>query len=302
MLAAARLHLSSRNQSDMLTAHFEFPSRTATGPAIISVEEVKLGQQLSTLHITLWQGDLLPQAPWVSPSSSRAILAYTTQTNLTKFSGISLPTGYEGTPAAELPPLPDLGALKAKDTDGTWVKSKIPGPTKFVRSLLNWDFYLPREGPLTPGVLDMWISLASGEPITQSALAYVADSFPYNLHLFLAAPELRKLLESQPDPAAETTEKKTERQELKEKDRQRATLWFPTVVMNLEAKKALPEEGVEWLAVRITSKQIKDGKFDLDILIRDVEGEIVALSHHVAMILSIERNVGRRERPNKSTL
>lgn len=67
-------------------------------------------------------------------------------------------------------------------------------------------------------------------------------------------------------------------------------MWFPTVVMNLEVKKALPEEGVEWLAVRVTSKQIKDGKFDLDVSVRDVDGELVALSHHVAMILSIERN------------
>lgn len=67
-------------------------------------------------------------------------------------------------------------------------------------------------------------------------------------------------------------------------------MWFPTVVMNLEVKAALPEEGVEWLAMRVTSKQIKDGRFDLDVSVRDVDGELVALSHHVAMILSIERN------------
>lgn len=42
-------------------------------------------------------------------------------------------------------------------------------------------------------------------------------------------------------------------------------MWFPTVVMNLEAKAALPEDGVEWLAVQVTSKQIKDGRSDLDV-------------------------------------
>lgn len=72
-------------------------------------------------------------------------------------------------------------------------------------------------------------------------------------------------------------------------------MWFPTVVMNLEVKMALPEAGVEWLAVRVTSKQIKDGKFDLDISVRDVDGELLALSHHVAMILSIERNTRKKK-------
>lgn len=72
-------------------------------------------------------------------------------------------------------------------------------------------------------------------------------------------------------------------------------MWFPTVVMNLEVKTALPEDGVEWLAVRVTSKQIKDGKFDLDISVRDVDGELLALSHHVAMILSIERNTRKKQ-------
>ncbi|KAI1644830.1 thioesterase-like superfamily-domain-containing protein [Daldinia loculata] len=246
---------------------------------------------------------ILPSsAPWITSSVSRCtVLAYTTHADLRSFAGISLPTGYEGTPAAALPPLPDFKALKTIGSDGAWEESKVPGPSRFVRSLLNWHFYLPRAGALTPGVLDMWIRLASGECITQSALAYVAVSFPFNLHLFLAAPELRQLLESQQDPG-ETTEKQAQREELQEKNKQRAALLFPTVVMNLEAKTALPEEGVEWLAVRITSKQIKDGRFDLDMLIRDVEGEIVALSHHVAMILSVERNVGKRNFSGKAVL
>lgn len=70
-------------------------------------------------------------------------------------------------------------------------------------------------------------------------------------------------------------------------------MWFPTVVMNLEVKKVLPEEGVEWLAVRVTSKQIKDGRYDLDISVRDADGELVALGHQLAMILTMERNMSK---------
>lgn len=162
-------------------------------------------------------------------------------------------------------------------------------------SLGNWNFYLPREGPLAPAVLDMWIRFASGEPITQAALPYVVDSFPYNLHTFLAAPELRKLLIEPPPKPTEDAEGARAAKEIREQDKQRATIWLPTVVMNLEAKRPLPDEGVEWLAVRVTSKQIKDGRFDLDVLVGDVDGTIVALSHHVAMILSIERNTGKKQ-------
>ncbi|KAL1866366.1 hypothetical protein Daus18300_006830 [Diaporthe australafricana] len=292
MLAAARTHLSARGQPHTLTAHFEYPSRTSPGPAVVKVEEIKLSGQLSTLHLTLWQGALTAHAPWVAPASRRIVLAYTTHTNLRAFAGITLPTGFEGTPAAELPPLPDFEALKRngpKGADATWEESKLPMAAQTAaRSLQNWRFYVAREGPLAPGVLDMWICLASGERITQDALAYVVDSFPYNLHEFLAAPELRELLQAARKGKAAGNN--AEGKEIKSRDESRATMWFPTVVMNFEVKTALPEEGVEWLAVRVTSKQIKEGKFDLDISVRDVDGELVALSNHVAMIVSIERN------------
>ncbi|KAI1409863.1 thioesterase family protein [Hypoxylon sp. FL1857] len=294
MLAAARAHLTSRNQPDTLTVHFEFPGRTAAGPTIITIDDVKLSRQLSTVHITLWQGDLLSHAPWITPSKSRrVVLAYATNINFTTSTGISMPTGYEGTPAATLPPLPDFEALKNTDKDMTWEEVKMPRAAAAVqRSLLNWKFYEPREGPLTPGVLDMWIRTASGEHITQGALAYVVDSFPFNLHTFLAAPEIRALLEgAQKEPADAKGE------EMRERHKQRATMWFPTVVMNIEFKKLLPERGAEWLAVRVTAKQIKDGKFDLEVLVRDVEGEMVALSHHVAMIVSLDRNTGKKGSP-----
>ncbi|KAH8700737.1 thioesterase family protein [Talaromyces proteolyticus] len=287
MLAAASKHLGPRGQPDTLTAHFEYPNRTSTGPAIIIIEDVKLGRQLSTLHLTLYQGGLLSQAPWIDRAvSRRIILAYTTHTNLRTFSGISMPTGYEVTPAAELPSVSDFEALKTNGADDVWEESKLPKAyVNLMPSLANWRFYIPSKEPLSPGVLDMWIRLTSGEPITQGTLAYVVDSFPHNMHTFLAAPALRELLNAPPERSSDAEVK-----DVRKKDQQRAEMWFPTVVMNIEAKMALPEEGTEWLAVRVSSKQIKDGKFDLEVLVRDADGELIALSHHVAMILSIERN------------
>lgn len=280
MLAAAKAHLSSRGQPDTLTAHFEYPSATSAGPAIIVIEDVKLGRQLSRLHLTLWQGGLLSQAPWINPSTSRrTVLAYATHTNLNTVEGLTIPTGYEADPANDLPPLPDFERLKTSGGDDKWEKVKLPKSAVHLHSLKRWDFCVPRGGPLTPGVLDMWIRLSSGERITQGTLAYVVDSFPHNLNTFQVSPEVRKLLLSQPEERPNETSASDHH----------ASMWFPTLALSMEVKKLLPEEGVEFLAVRVGCKLMKDGIFDLDVLVRDVEGEIVALSHQVAMIMIGER-------------
>lgn len=312
MLAAARLHLAARGQADTLTAHFEYPGRTVTGPAIVTVDDVKLGRQVSTLHLTLWQGGLLDRAPWITTTSSsqglsaaganisrRTVLAYANLTDHGSFAGLSLPTAYEASPAGAPPPpppppRPDL--LGATHDDDHWEESRPP-VSPLLSALAHWRFFVPRssssgsssEAAPAHGAVDMWVRTASGERISGAALPFVVDSFPADLPQWLAAPEVRALLKAPPgskDPRAG---------DIKKKNEQRGSLWLPTVVMNLEVKTALPEEGYEWLAVRVLTKQIKDGKFDMDVLVRDEEGEILALSHHVAMILSMERNMGKKE-------
>ncbi|KAI0838736.1 hypothetical protein F5Y06DRAFT_267682 [Hypoxylon sp. FL0890] len=71
--------------------------------------------------------------------------------------------------------------------------------------------------------------------------------------------------------------------------------------MDLEVNMRLTEEGVERLASRVTARQIEDEKFDLDIVLRNDEGESVALSHYVCMIVSMENNA-RETPPNKAAL
>jgi hypothetical protein len=261
------------------------------GPAIITAEDIKLGAQLSTIHLTLWQGGLLSEAPWITPGvSRRTVLGYTTLTNLRAMSGITLETGWEVSPAAALPsPMPDFTALnKPEGSDGFW-EEQITPPGKIFRSLHNWRFFLPRSGTIEPGVVDMWVCRSNKEPVTQAGLAYLVDSFPYNIHMYLMSPEMRALLqtprEGSGDASVENAHKRNE---------QRAELWFPTVVMNLEVKTAMPEEGLDWFAVRVQSKLIKDGKFDTDVMVRDKTGDVIALSQTVSMIVSMERNTARK--------
>jgi hypothetical protein len=74
----------------------------------------------------------------------------------------------------------------------------------------------------------------------------------------------------------------------------KTALWYPTLAMNMEVKKVLPEEGEHWLFVRSSAKQIYNGRFDVEIIVLDRAGDLVALSHHVAMIVNFEKNVAKR--------
>lgn len=68
--------------------------------------------------------------------------------------------------------------------------------------------------------------------------------------------------------------------------------------MNLDIKKSLPEEGAEWLFARVDTKQIKNGRMDIDLVIMDKTGDVVALSNHVALAVDVARNT--KTKPQKS--
>ncbi|KAK4239548.1 thioesterase-like superfamily-domain-containing protein [Achaetomium macrosporum] len=283
ILQAAGMHLAQRTgQKDVQNAHFQFLNRTETGPAVIVIEDVKLGRQLSTLHVTLYQHALLPEAPWITAGSTRKeVAAYLTMTDLRKESGISLPTSFSLQHPVAAPPRPDFAALR-EDRDAHWSRYQFPRGSSlgYSRCLQNTIYYDPRGGQPTRTVIDKWVRLASGERFTAASLAFVSDCWPYVVEAWRPTKEeAESSLGDKNVPFAPG-----------------AMFWYPTVVLNLEVKKALPEEGVEWLQLRIQSKQIKDGRFDLEVLILDEQGDLVALSNHVNLILGSERNMAERRK------
>ncbi|KAL7940227.1 thioesterase family protein [Trichoderma barbatum] len=304
VLAAGSAHLGSRNQPDMLTAHVEYLDRASPGPGIVTIEPLKLGRRISLLQLTLWQDSLSTQAPYTTPSSRRVVLVSAIYTNLAAATGLSIPTGYEITPAAALPPHPDAKAFEKQAADENW-REEPPSGAPGLTSVERWQFYMPRGEPREPGVLDMWIRLRNGEKITQKGLPFALDSFPHTIHSCIVAPELRELMK--PPKYGETKSTKpttghsgdsthTPTMENKGAKKPRAEFWFPTVVMNYEIKKKLPDEGVEWLHARISGKQIKDGRADMDYVIRDIDGDLVAQAQQVYMIVSAERNRKGRDK------
>lgn len=74
-----------------------------------------------------------------------------------------------------------------------------------------------------------------------------------------------------------------------------AKFWYPTVALNLDVKKTLPDEGVDWLFVRVQSKVVRGGRLDLEVVVCDQGMEVVALSNHVTLVLGSERNLAGRQ-------
>jgi hypothetical protein len=186
-------------------------------------------------------------------------------------SGVSFPTTWSLTP----PPQPVNLSLLAQDKDENWArKGKLPF-SGFRKATEKTQFHFPRGGQRSKSTADEWIRLTTGEKWTNASLGYVADMWPMPVEAYLHS--------YNPYDIANKDKSKP------------AKFWYPTLLLNLEIKKTLPEEGVEWLFVRVDTKQIQNGRLDLDIVVMDEGGEIVATSQHVAFVVDAERNLAERK-------
>ncbi len=139
------------------------------------------------------------------------------------------------------------------------------------------QFHFPRRGQPSKSRADEWLRLSSPtERWTNASLGYVCDAWPLPVDAYVH----------------DTNPYNSGSQSMG--DKKPAKMWYPTLLLNLDIKKALPEEGVEWLFVRVDTKVIKNGRMDLDVLICDENGEILAVSNHVAFAVTSERNIAPR--------
>ncbi|GAB7337684.1 hypothetical protein MBLNU457_g2973t1 [Dothideomycetes sp. NU457] len=278
-LRVASLHfnttLSRQNQPDTTTLHLTFIRRTAVGPAEFTVTDTKLGRGTSTIHITLRQ------------NNSDLVVGYLTHTNLLTASGVSFSTSW-----ALSPPTPNvsLSAL-AGGKDEHWALRKAMPFASFRRASNHLAFHFPRKGQADASIADQWIRFRNpAQRFTNTSLGYVVDMFPQVMEVMPTWPHDQYSVateEAQEGMSADAISRE-------EKKSSSAQWWYPTVLLNLDVKKKLPDEGLEWLFVRTRPKVVKDGRFDLEVIVMDEAGEVVALSHHVCMILSAGRNLAGR--------
>lgn len=169
------------------------------------------------------------------------------------------------------------------DTDPNWGERKRWPFADFRKATDNVRSWFPRAGQPCAGVIDEWLCLRNGENWTNEALGSVVDTFPQVVETFVL----------EEDPYSLEKERSGGK---KLGEKESVGFWYPTVLLNLDVKKALPKEGVKWLFVRLQAKMIKNGRFDLEIVVLDAGGDLVALSHHVCFAVSAARNTAARRK------
>lgn len=245
---------------------------------------MKIGLRTSTIHIKLLQPSEKHGKPEVK------VAGYITVSPPSAEVGISAPTGYTLLPAA--PPgskadgKVDFSALARTGRDGAWCKLNPPF-REFRRAAAQLELYGPgksdtQEKRTRSMVVNQWSRFIPGGDMngrwTDAAVVYLTDMFPMALDGF--------------DNVSATAAAK---EEGKEASDFKAKFWYPTVTLNIDMKKHLPKEGVEWLYSRIVTKVVRDGRTDLEVTILDQDGEVIALSTQVGLVVSAARNVGTRK-------
>ena len=309
-LVVARTHMalthSTRAELHPINLHLEFLRRTSVGPALFTVKDVKLGSRISNLHIVLSQKT---DAPAEEGDYQDEAQGYITMSNISTETGLTLDTTYQLYP----PALPaNLTLLSSQGHDENYThRASDPFP-QFRRAAQNIQMFLVQPSKRTPpdtstgrhrAMQDQWVRFTPKTPSldpsrnitgrwTNDALGFVVDMFP-------------QIVESYVNPfveeAAISRHSQREMQQFLRSNEPRARYWYPTLALNLDVKKLLPEEGVEWLFVRVKAKAIKNGRFDLDIEVWDEQGELVASSVHASLVMDASRNTAKKTGKGKNS-
>ena len=201
--------------------------------------------------------------------------------NLNSEKGISYPTHNILDPE----PAPVALAKLAYDADPHWVGYTIPWhPESFLKPITHFRFFSPIKAPPHKHITDVWMRFNCPEDrFTNEMLGAVADHWhrmPENYrsdsvwnNAKLPANALRA--------AAKGTNIKG----------YSTVFAYPTLSMHLEIKKSLPPQGAQWLFVRARATEIKNGRFDAEIIILNADSELVALAHQVCFVLNSAQKV-----------
>lgn len=281
IMKAVRKHfdttLRSRDQPHTIALHLDFLRRTNNGPAIFKIKDVKLGRQASVVHVMLYQ------------NGSEEVVGYLTNSNISKDSGLSFETSWELHPK----PLPvkDFSSLEA-DMDPNWGERSQWPFSDFRKAATKVRAWFPRTQQHSKSCLDMWFCFRDPKStFTNEALGFICDTFPQMIESHVIGWDIYSL-EFERKHSDEEQRRLIKKSGFKQ-------MWYPTLLLNLDVKKALPEEGVKFLFSRVQAKQIKNGKYDLEVILMDTEGDLVATSHHVVYAVGAERNTAGREKPTK---
>ncbi|KAH8698278.1 thioesterase-like superfamily-domain-containing protein [Talaromyces proteolyticus] len=274
-------HPTRHNSDPMpISMQMTFLRRSTVGPAILTVEDAKLGARTSTIHVTLSQEDSRSSQNGELKKNTARVVGYITVSDPVSDVGISSPSDWTlyPPPPSQQPPdvkLTPEGSFALATDNSLWkaVGSKF---SKFRRVGNHTAIFGPAHGDKL-GIVDQWARLRTVGPQggrgrwTNEAAVVLIDLFP----MALGGLD-RQAVYSTADGDATPP------------------FWFPTVSLNIDFKKRLPTEGVDWLYSRVNMKTVRNGRTDIEVIMKDEAGDIVALGSQVGLVVGASRNTSGR--------
>lgn len=248
-----------------ISMQMTFLRRCKIGPALLSLRDLKVGANISVLQITLSQDDSRGEA--IDKISGMLVV-----------SDLDNERGFSRPPSSRHYPSPGHSPLHLCTVgSGPWRLFPVPHAT-YRKAAAHVEVYVKNSSSSErsrPKVTYQWSRLRwteNGNMIqgrwTNEAVCLLLDILPETLA------------------------------DLEERVGRGSPVWFPTMTLNVDFKRKLPENGLEWLFSRITTKVVKNGRMDIGIDLSDQEGNIIALAHHTALIMSGARTKKSSQNPS----
>ncbi|KAL4869928.1 hypothetical protein BDV12DRAFT_167092 [Aspergillus spectabilis] len=290
------------------TLYISFINRAVVGPALLKVQDVKIGGRISTIHVTLSQladkhlsdHPATPDVTFLTQNEDQLEVkqvAYITASPPKTESGPSA-TG----PWGLYPPPPrgsqddgsiNFPALARNSRDGEWRRYSYPAWATALRQL---EVYGPGPQALATvedrkrRVVDQWVRFCPCGKVgrwTNEAVILLMEVYPVASDR-MGALELSRL--SSLGRVRDTAVESLPAEQL---------FRCPTITMTLDLKTRLPPEGVEWLYTRVTNKMLRGGRGDVDLVAVDQQGELIALCAQTALMVDVNRRFARQPSSEK---
>ncbi|KAL4874794.1 thioesterase-like superfamily-domain-containing protein [Aspergillus karnatakaensis] len=304
----ASLHLKTRHKSNLsspepINFQITFLRRTRIGRAVLTVQDIKLGGRLSTIHITLSQKSDTPTKGGEGGLETE-LAAYITLGSPDFESGpaVTGPWGLSPPPPPGSDPngAVNLDSLAEIGRDGSW--ARFPDAPRGLFAAQHIELYTPENlfakdrtvGERVNQVVDQWARFRPGGAVAQEkgksgatakwsneAVMYLLDLFPAALN------RLGAMEDSGVQPSSVGAGSGSDGGNIV------GGYWYPTVTMNIDLKTRIPE-GMEWLHSRVVTRMLRGGRADLDVVVLDQRGAVVATSSQVALVVDVGRNTKGR--------
>ncbi|ETS83510.1 hypothetical protein PFICI_05386 [Pestalotiopsis fici W106-1] len=282
-----RTTLAAQNQPDILTLHFQFLRTCVLQDSVIDITDLRLGAGTSDIQLHL------------SQDGQVKVIALATAVNFDNVSGPSAPTAWKLTP----PPEPvDFDKIQTQEPDEDWVSTIVDGELiPVTKRILCLN---PRKGFPIDGVCDAWTSFLGNERMDATYLTLMADIIPSlpdtllrNGGIYDARANFAQIEAAEKkNPGAPVVLTNSLKQAAQ------ATVFNHTVTLDIEFKRRLPKEGIQWIFTRAEMRMLQAGRGDLDVTICDENLDILLLARQVILVLDAKRKFRENKSKAKSSL